>query len=242
MKLLIVRHGDPNYKIDGLTEKGRREAELLADRLVRENPDKIYCSTLGRARLTAEPTLKRLNTEAEYCEWLREFGYAKVKFPYQDEEDGCWDVLPAYVNTLPEIYSPTEWKNTEFIKDTEVPAAYDRVVSELDNLLLRHGYRREGYNYIAERPNHDTVVLVCHFGVSAVLLSHLMNCSPYSIWQHGVTLTTSVTTFYTEEREKGVALFRCSGFSDVSHLYIAGEEPSFSARFCECFTDDTRHH
>ena len=242
MKLIIVRHGDPNYEIDGLTEKGKREAEILADRLVKENPDKIYCSTLGRARLTVEPTLKRLNAEAEYCEWLREFGYAKVRFPYRDKEGGCWDVLPSYVNTLPEIYSPTEWKNTEFIKGTDVPSAYDSVISELDALLCSHGYRREGYNYVAERPNHDTVLLVCHFGITAVLLSHLMNCSPYSIWQHGVSLTTSVTTFYTEEREEGVALFRCAGFSDVSHLYAAGEEPSFSARFCECFTDDTRHH
>ena len=30
MKLLIVRHGDPDYSIDSLTEKGWREAELLS--------------------------------------------------------------------------------------------------------------------------------------------------------------------------------------------------------------------
>ena len=27
MKLLIIRHGDPDYAIDGLTEAGKREAE-----------------------------------------------------------------------------------------------------------------------------------------------------------------------------------------------------------------------
>ena len=31
MKLYIVRHGDPDYAADCLTERGRREAELLAD-------------------------------------------------------------------------------------------------------------------------------------------------------------------------------------------------------------------
>ena len=31
MKLLIIRHGEPDYSIDSLTEKGWREAELLAD-------------------------------------------------------------------------------------------------------------------------------------------------------------------------------------------------------------------
>ena len=33
MKLLIVRHGDPNYEIDSLTEKGWREAEYLSEKL-----------------------------------------------------------------------------------------------------------------------------------------------------------------------------------------------------------------
>ncbi len=35
MKLMIIRHGDPDYSIDSLTEKGWREAEYLADRLVK---------------------------------------------------------------------------------------------------------------------------------------------------------------------------------------------------------------
>lgn len=29
MRILIIRHGDPDYKHDALTEKGRREATLL---------------------------------------------------------------------------------------------------------------------------------------------------------------------------------------------------------------------
>ena len=30
MRLLIVRHGDPDYSIDSLTEKGWKEAEYLS--------------------------------------------------------------------------------------------------------------------------------------------------------------------------------------------------------------------
>ena len=33
MKLLIIRHADPDYAVDSLTPEGRREAALLADRL-----------------------------------------------------------------------------------------------------------------------------------------------------------------------------------------------------------------
>ena len=43
MRIMIIRHGDPDYEIDGLTEKGKREAQLLADRLVREDITRVYC-------------------------------------------------------------------------------------------------------------------------------------------------------------------------------------------------------
>lgn len=33
MRLIFIRHGDPDYVHDTLTEKGKREAELLAQRV-----------------------------------------------------------------------------------------------------------------------------------------------------------------------------------------------------------------
>ena len=49
MKLLIVRHGDPDYSIDSLTEKGWREAELLSEKLSKLDIKDFYVSTMGRA-------------------------------------------------------------------------------------------------------------------------------------------------------------------------------------------------
>ena len=57
MKILIIRHGDPDYSIDSLTEKGWVEAECLSEKLVKMDVDAIYCSTLGRAKDTASVTL-----------------------------------------------------------------------------------------------------------------------------------------------------------------------------------------
>ncbi len=39
MKLLIIRHAEPDYSIDSLTEKGWREAELLKQRLIKREID-----------------------------------------------------------------------------------------------------------------------------------------------------------------------------------------------------------
>ena len=73
MRVLIIRHGDPDYSIDGLTEKGKREAQLLSLRLQNEGISTIYCSPLGRARLTAMPTAEKIGVDIITCDWLREF-------------------------------------------------------------------------------------------------------------------------------------------------------------------------
>ena len=47
MKLMIIRHGDPDYSIDSLTTTGWEEAELLAERLCKLNIKAFYCSPMG---------------------------------------------------------------------------------------------------------------------------------------------------------------------------------------------------
>jgi len=62
------------------------------------------------------------------------------------------------------------------------------------------------------------------------------------LWHGTCAAPSSVTTVVTEERRKGIASFRMSSFADISHLYAGGEQPSFAARFCECFDNrDERH-
>ena len=86
MKILFVRHADPDYDIDSLTETGWKEAEALSDRLVKLDVKKFYCSPLGRAKDTASLTLKKLNREAEIRPWLREFTPPLIKYPGTGEE------------------------------------------------------------------------------------------------------------------------------------------------------------
>ena len=51
MKLLFIRHGDPDYEHDTLTEKGHREAALLAEKLCKIPIDEFYMSPLGSCLL-----------------------------------------------------------------------------------------------------------------------------------------------------------------------------------------------
>ncbi len=242
MRILIIRHGDPDYANDTLTEKGKREATLLADRLKKENIDRIYSSPLGRAKDTCTYTAKALGREKDVIikPWLREFDHGVV-LPSGVERPMIWDMLPEFWTKEPKMYDKDAWYGQDFYKSVNMESVYKEVVEGLDELLASCGYIRKENLYLAERSNRDTVALFCHFGVEMVLLSHLCGVSPIPLLHHFVALPTSVTTLYTEERRKGIATFRCCGFGDIGHLYAGGETPSFSARFCETFDSDERH-
>lgn len=241
MRLLIVRHADPDYEKDSLTPTGWQEAELLAGRLSELEIAACYTSPLGRARDTASRTLERMGLEAEVLDWLQEFP-PKMFDPEIGRERVLWDWLPAVWTREEAYYDRDRWCHTAEMEATGAPEAYQQVCRGLDALLARHGYQRQERYYRAVRPNRDTVVLFCHFGLECVLLSHLMGVSPMVLWHGTCAAPTSVTTLITEERRPGIASFRAGGIGDVSHLYRAGQAPSFSARFCETWDNmDERH-
>jgi len=241
MKLVIVRHGDPDYSIDSLTPTGWKEAELLVPRMEKMNVKAFYVSPLGRARDTAMPTLKKLGREAQVLPWLQEFT-PMVRRPNIEKVSVAWDWLPADWTKEPRFYDKDRWTQPEVFVEAGVETAYREVTQSLDKLLADYGYVRDGHCYRVVAANEDTVVLFCHFGLECVLLGHLLNISPMVLW-HGVCAApTSVTTVVTEERRKGIAYFRMNAFGDTSHLYAAGQEPSFAARFCETFDNPDQRH
>ena len=68
MRLLFIRHGDPDYENDALTETGKFEAEALAKHISEWNIDEVYLSPLGRARDTFLQCRNILKlTRTAYC-------------------------------------------------------------------------------------------------------------------------------------------------------------------------------
>ena len=143
MKLLIVRHGDPDYSIDSLTETGWIEAELLSDRLCKLDVKAFYCSPKGRARDTAKATLEKLGRQAEILPWLREFS-PQVLRPGKDKPGVAWDWLPQDWTKDKGFYDREHWWENDRFTAAGVREEAQWVWDGLDELLARHGYRREG--------------------------------------------------------------------------------------------------
>ena len=90
MNLIFIRHAEPDYTIDSLTEKGFVEAKLLAERTRDWKVDEVYVSPMGRAQDTASFSLKNWDLKPVTYDWLQEF-YYRVKDPVTGEERIAWD-------------------------------------------------------------------------------------------------------------------------------------------------------
>ena len=149
-----------------------------------------------------------------------------------------WNLRPAFCQTVPELYDPQKWLQVDFIKNSVIPEKYKTVCDSLDALLAKHGYVREGMFYRVERGNEDTVAIFCHFALTSILLSHLLNMAPMPLLQQFGCAPSSVTTVVTEECQQGIAQFRCTCYGSTEHLYVGNTEPSLSGLYQEIFKSE----
>ena len=237
MKLWFIRHGDPDYAHDTLTEKGFREAAALTAYLKDKKIDAFYCSPLGRAKDTIRAALEQRGTEAEICPFLREFNEA-MNDPETGEKRLAWDLLPAQWAVDDQLFLADGWERSPLYAPTpNVKEGVERTGALLDEILARHGYEREGRLYRAVRPNKDTIAIVCHFGITCVMLSHLLDLSPILLMHELFFPPTSLTILETEEKEEGIVRFRLRLMGGTPHLTLAGEPVSASGMFKEVYTD-----
>ena len=132
MEIWIVRHADPDYEHDSITEKGVREAKLLADRLARYDFSYVYCSPMGRAKETASYYLEKTGKTAQTLSWLHEF---KGSVKWNGEKTQCWDRLPEYWTKIDDYYSYDKWLDVELMRKGNVKQQYEKVKRALTLFL-----------------------------------------------------------------------------------------------------------
>ncbi len=223
MKLLIIRHGAPNYELDTLTEKGWQEAEALADRIASMDVKAYYVSSMGRAQDTASVTLKRTGATAQTHTWLREFD-VYIKDMTTGQPCLVWELQPGDWTAVPEFYDKDKWCEVPVMKESGAKERWESICSGLDAVLEAHGYKRENNHYRAIAPNDDTIALFCHYGVGCAMIAHLLGMSPMQMWYGFSMETTAVTTVHMKQKQGDIAVAHISEFGDISHLKAGNEE------------------
>ena len=152
MKILIIRHAEPDYALDSLTEKGFREARLLGEYLHRHYPEisSFYVSLLGRAKKTFEASqVYYPNSFVQYCPWLVEFTGKIRREDKNNKIASCWDLLPDVVEEEKILYTE-KWMEAPLLNEegATVKEEYKNVIKQFDMVLAKHGYLRDGFHYV----------------------------------------------------------------------------------------------
>lgn len=214
MKLLVIRHGEPDYSRDCLTENGIWQAEKLAQRLKSEDIAAAYTSPMGRARQTAQICMDGRDIPLTECGWLHEFDVTMV---HDGRPKEIWDIPPKSWTQTPQYYDKDIFYTAGEAADSEIKARYDAVRSGLDSLLAQHGLERRGQIYHAAAEHDKTIVMFCHFGATCVIAAHLLGISPIVTLQGFSAEPTAIATFCTDDRFGADVNFRLHGFGDISH-------------------------
>ena len=157
--LYLVRHGESEANAarvfagqtdSPLTERGRRQAEAVAEVLAAVTFDRVISSDLSRCRDTAEAIARRQGRTVEVFPALREIDVGSASGRPFDELKG----LPSWTDG-----TFVQWPGGESLEQvlSRVTAAIDRIV--------------------ADSPG-EVICVVVHGGVTRILVSHYLGLLP----------------------------------------------------------------
>ena len=179
MRLIFVRHGEPDYGNDCLTPNGEKQADLASLRLEREGISEIYASPLGRARQTAEYTSKKLNIPIKTLEFMHEITWGGEGLP---ENGHPWILSGRMILEENFDYANCDWKQHPYFKNNSATRDYDYVVGEFDKFMKKQGYVHEGSRFLCTTDEQKNVAVFSHGGSGACVLSYLLNLAfPYTL-------------------------------------------------------------
>ena len=125
MKLIFIRHGDPDYAHNTVTEKGKRECALLAERAAAwPHIAGVFVSPYGRAQDTARPVAEALGLEMETLPWLREFDHHIIYPRTGKEKAAAWDWWPQDFYAEELLFDRKRWHELPAFKKGELESFY----------------------------------------------------------------------------------------------------------------------
>lgn len=218
MKIILVRHGHPDYVNDCLTPLGHEQAKSAAIRLKDEGIEQIFSSPFGRARETAQHTADLLSKEVHILDFMHELKWGAKENTTVYGEGHPWDTS-LYALSLGYSLMDEEWTKTEPFCNNLVFDELERVAVECDRWMETLGYKREGANYRVVGDNTNrTIALYSHGGSSSALLSHLLNLPFFYLCRAICPDFTAITVLSLSDEKGAITTPQIELANDSRHI------------------------
>ena len=231
MLLYYIRHGDPIYTPDSLTEQGEKQAEALSKRLADVDFDRIYVSTSNRAYLTAKPTLEKCGKEPIMTDWLNEkvagsYFWLDKMWIYQNEE------YIKVFNSESMLNLGRRWSEHECFDGMKVREGERFFAEKIAEMFRDLGYEHDAKNGCYHRTesisvrdsgvsNERRIGIFAHGGAGKIFLSTVLGI-PYPLFCTRFDLLHSSMSIVYFDEKKETVYPKLLQFSNDSHLYREG--------------------
>ncbi len=215
MRLIMVRHGEPNYEKDCLTETGARQAKAAAQRLKDEGISEIFASPMGRAQETASFTAQLLSLPVQTLDFMHEISWGGPGVP---EHGHPWTLSEWMIAQEDFHFWNENWREHPYYGKNEATACFDAVSAEFDTFLAKKGYIHEGTRFLCSTDEDQTIALFSHGGSGACVLAHLLSLPfPYVVTVMPYDFTSIIILNFP--CGKGKYVFpRIELFNDIAHI------------------------
>ena len=222
MRIIFVRHGEPNYTLDCLTEEGKAQAQRASERLAGEGISEIYSSPCGRARETAEYTARMLNLPVTVLEYMHEISWGGEDTPYDGHP---WTLGDLMLQQGFDFYRE-DWRTHPYFAHN-MALDYQKIISgEIDGFLREQGYIHEERRYLCQTGEEKTIALFSHGGSGACALAHLLQLPfPYVCSAMPYDYTSLIILNFPVRNGKWV-FPRIELYNDTAHIRQTNRNPA----------------
>ena len=218
MEIVFIRHGEPEWELDGLcftnpplTERGLQQAERLAKAMQNEHFDEVLVSPLVRARQTAAPLLEALGHHEVVDDWLEEIRSPSWHGTPVEKAVAAYDELKA---------RPSEERWHGLDGGESIREFVTRIRRGAAGFLADRGVVRSDVQLpvwqIAEPGAR--IALVAHAGTNSVAIGHLLGLAP-TPWEWDRFVLGHASGFLSRYQLMSNGFtFSLTKLSDLEHL------------------------
>lgn len=217
MNIYFIRHGDPDYSTDSLTELGHEQAKLLAEAIKDLKIDEVYQSSMGRAQQTCDYSAKKWGLTPVTIDWAKELCWGD-KSGNAWASESPWNINERMIKNEHKYPNGETWKNlTELQNDRIIEDIENRCIY-LDKFLEEHGYVRENQLYHVLEKNDKNIAVFCHGGVICDFISHITNVPFFQFIAHVGLGVTSVSKIKLSGNQNEYCAGQIAFLNDSKHL------------------------
>ncbi len=239
MLFFYLRHGEPIYDPDSLTEHGREQALALSKRLSRYNFDQIYASTSKRAIDTAAPTAKALGKEIvtlDFCHEVRawwdtsiDIGDGKRDWIFSNPESIAKIHTPEVLALGDRVYQHPYFKERIIAESEGLERIRREIYAFFETLGFSHDAERQCFHRNALEKTPERVALFAHEGFGMAFFSVLLDI-PYPIFSTRFSISFTGMTVIEFDESNECIVPRVLQLSNDSHIYKEGLPTNYKNR------------